>query len=181
MPRTSRLEFVYFVAAAVPRRTKPPGGTSWHCSFSLSGCRGEHGERDFGSFTLGTKLPFRFIIYFFMRLHPEKFEKERVDCEGNDYALCIVQVADRVMSYLEEIGEGTFDASDLITKADRELEEGITGNMAAYVSMLVTKYHSRGEDFRKSWNKSWGRDDAQGVINPAMVTFNSPLSTDKRK
>lgn len=106
-----------------------------------------------------------------MKLQPEKFEQEKKECEGNNYALCIVKVADKVMDYLEELGDKEFSADDLITRADRELNEGITGNMAAYVSMLVTKYHSRGEDFRKSWNKHWNRPDAKGIINPAVVTF----------
>lgn len=106
-----------------------------------------------------------------MRIQPEKFEQEKVECEGNEYALCIIKIADKVMDYLEEIGDGKFSSDDLITRADRELKEGITGNMAAYVAALVTKYHSRGEDFRTGWNTYWKQPNSKGVVNPAVVTF----------
>jgi len=93
--------------------------------------------------------------------------------ELNPYAAAIVKVAKKVMELLENTDD--FDANDLILKADEELKEDITGNMAGMIALLVSKYHERGDEFKKSWNKSYGREDAKGVINPAIITLKEPL------
>jgi len=48
---------------------------------------------------------------------------------------------------------------------------GITGFMAGCVAGMVSQCHSRGEEFRKKWNESYGAKDAKGTINPALVTI----------
>ena len=78
-----------------------------------------------------------------------------------------MKVAKKVVELLDKATD--FDADDLILKADEELKEGITGNMAGMIALLVSKYHSRGEEFRKSWNKHNGNENAKGVINPAIM------------
>lgn len=87
----------------------------------------------------------------------------------NPYAKAIVRVAKKVIELLDKATD--FDADDLILKANKELKEGITGNMAGMIALLVSKYHSRGEEFRKSWNKYNGNENAKGVINPAIMTI----------
>ena len=104
-------------------------------------------------------------------LNPEKFAKEKIECDGDEYLLTILRIAEYIMALIENLGEKEIDAKALVHEADRELKKGITGNMVGYVVMLVAKYHSRGEEFRKSWNKSWHRPEATGVINPAQVTI----------
>ena len=101
------------------------------------------------------------------------WQKER-ESIGNDYAMAIWVVADRVMQLLDKTinnvaGEG-LNAHDLILQADKDMQQHITGNQAAYVANLVVKYDSRSKDFMRSWNKFWGREnDTNGVINPAIV------------
>mgnify|MGYP001614189682 FL=1 len=89
--------------------------------------------------------------------------------ELNPYAKAIVRMAEKVMEFLEQTED--FDANDLILKADKELNEDITGNMAGMIALLVSKYHERGDEFKKSWNRYNGNENAQGVINPAIITI----------
>jgi len=89
---------------------------------------------------------------------------------SNDYAKAILKVAEILMQIIDRLPESEpLDAEKLMHEANQDSGEGITGNMAGYVAYLVAKYHSRGEEFRKDWNKSWGREDATGVINPAII------------
>jgi len=90
----------------------------------------------------------------------------------NPYAKAIVKIATKVCEYLDQLDQTEkVDANNLILKADKEFNEGITGNMAGLVALLVSRYHSKGEEFRKSWNKNWSNENAKGVINPAVFTI----------
>lgn len=105
----------------------------------------------------------------------QEWLKKQYEGEGenkaNDYVLAILKVGEKVLDLMELLPENTpIDANELILQADRELKESITGNMAAYVAMIATKCHSRGEEFKKSWNKHNGKEDAKGIINPAIMT-----------
>ena len=102
----------------------------------------------------------------------ESDKDEPTDMPGmGDYTKGILRVAEKVMEYLDK-GEPV-DAEALIQKANKELDEGITGYMAGMVAFCVTKYHTKSEEFKKSWNKSWGDEDRGGVINPALLTINT--------
>ena len=106
-----------------------------------------------------------------MIINQDWLDKQKVDENGNEedaYVMGIIRVAEKSLTILEAIGEGPIDADAIISKAGEG--EGITGNMAAYVAYICVKCHSRGEEFRKSWNTYWNRPDAEGVINPAVVT-----------
>ncbi len=60
-------------------------------------------------------------------------------------------------------------AHGIMCKADEETNAGgITGFMAGCVAGMVYKCHSRGDEFRISFN---GEHEADGVINPALVTI----------
>jgi|WetSurMetagenome_2_1015567.scaffolds.fasta_scaffold1807749_1 hypothetical protein len=103
--------------------------------------------------------------------------QKQYDGEGENkpdgYVLGILKVGEKVLELMEKLGDAPIDADALILQADKELNEGITGNMAAYVALIATKCHSRGEEFKKSWNKRNGNEDAKGVINPAIMTLKS--------
>jgi hypothetical protein len=107
----------------------------------------------------------------------EKWNKEIEDSKDFDYGAAIVKVAGEVMRLLDKtennvVGEEQFlNAHELILQADKNLQEHITGNQAGYVAYLVVKYHSRGEDFKRSWNKFFGDEKRKGVINPAIITI----------
>lgn len=97
---------------------------------------------------------------------------EEQDMATDAYVLAIVQVGEKVLDLMEALDPlAPIDANALILQADRELKEGITGNMAAYVAFIATKCHSRGEEFKKSWNKRNGDENRNGVINPAIMTI----------
>lgn len=86
------------------------------------------------------------------------------------YGKCCVGVAREVMRLLDEQSE--FEPDKLITEADRIVDGGgITGFMAGCVAQMVARCHSRGEEFRDKWNKSYGSDSKTGVVNPAIINI----------
>lgn len=102
--------------------------------------------------------------------------EETGEPETDEYVLAILKVGECVLDLMEKIPESDpVNANDLILEADRHCKEGITGNMAAYVAMIATKCHSRGEEFRKSWNIFNGNDKANekkgAITNPAIMTI----------
>ncbi len=62
-------------------------------------------------------------------------------------------------------------------KTCKEAHDGMYGNdlsgfMAGCVASAVSHFHSRGEEYRKFWNKLWGiEEDKKGVVNPAIITI----------
>lgn len=88
----------------------------------------------------------------------------------DEYGKCCVDIARKAMEILDEGYEIKYP-NELITKAEKEVgEEGITGFMAGAISYMITRCHSRGEEWKKAWNKSYGDEGREGVINPALVT-----------
>jgi len=102
----------------------------------------------------------------------DKWVKNNYDPYG---AACI-DVARRVMKILDE-EPGEFDCHDTICRADKETDAGgITGFMAGVVASMVSRCHSRGEEFRLKWNLSnqignegERANDSGGVLNPALL------------
>ena len=93
------------------------------------------------------------------------------------YGKCYVDVARRVMEILDE-EEGEFEPNALIARADKETNAGgITGFMAGCVAAMVAQCHSRGEEFRKKWNKETQIGDEgdrankkkDAILNPALL------------
>ena len=41
--------------------------------------------------------------------------------------------------------------------------------MAGIISLMIVQCHSRGEEWKKKWNKEWGDENREGVINPAVL------------
>lgn len=86
------------------------------------------------------------------------------------YGKACVDVARRVMEILDE--DKDFDCHEIICQADKEVDAGgITGFMAGCVAEMISECHSRGKEFRKKWNKSYGVDNGGGVVNPAIMTI----------
>lgn len=111
-----------------------------------------------------------------MKINTEWLEKQKLGEDGNPetdpYVGAIVKVGEKVVDLMEAIpADQPIDADALILEADRFYDEGITGNMAAYIAMIATKCHSRGEEFKASWNAHNGRPEAKGVVNPAIITI----------
>jgi len=95
-----------------------------------------------------------------------------VEANQDPYGATCINVARQVMKILDE--EQEFDPHVIICRADEETNTGgITGFMAGAVAQMVSQCHSRGEEFRKAWNKNIGGDtrqeESEGVLNPAIL------------
>lgn len=109
------------------------------------------------------------------KIKTEWLEKQKLGEDGqpekDPYVAAIVKIGEKVVDLMEALSEDQpIDANALILEADRFYDEGITGNMAAYIALIATICHSRGEEFKRSWNKHNGDENRKGVINPAILT-----------
>lgn len=105
----------------------------------------------------------------------EGFDNWEAINEDDPYGTCIMGVAREVMRMLDEDDGPIDDPHDLVNTADKNIKAGgITGFMAGAVAAVVTKHHTRGEEFRVAWNgevgKHSGQQDSDGVLNPALMT-----------
>ena len=98
-----------------------------------------------------------------------EYEKANAD----DYGKACVDVAREVMRLLDE-RPGKFDPHQIVCDADKE--DDLTGFMAGCIAQMVSKCHSRGDEFRKAWNlwHQLGKEGAKanegdGVLNPAVL------------
>lgn len=101
--------------------------------------------------------------------------------QDDPYSKCCVDVAREVMRILDDTIELTgnlqLDVHPLICQAAKNIDSGgITGFMAAMVAEMVSKCHSRGEEFRKAWNinnqvgdEGEKANESGGVLNPAIL------------
>jgi hypothetical protein len=113
-----------------------------------------------------------------MPITDEKLWNSWVKANKDPYGKCCVDVARHVMEILDK-EPGDFDCDKLIDRADREIKAGgITGFMAGCVASMVSKSHSRGEEFRKKWNianqvgtEGEKANKSGGVLNPALLTI----------
>lgn len=94
----------------------------------------------------------------------------------NAYLRAIWVIADRVMVLIDKLPAAEkLSAENLIRRACKDTGNvgrlGITGFMATMISHLVSVHHSRGLDFRASWNLNYGVKDAtKGTVNPCVLT-----------
>ena len=106
-----------------------------------------------------------------------KWEQNNTD----PYGKACIDVAREVMRLLDLPEYQYFDCHDIICKADNNIEAGhITGFMAGCVASMVSKCHSRGEEFRRKWNldnqiSNEGEEANKGqeVLNPALLNIES--------
>ena len=99
----------------------------------------------------------------------EKSWKEYVNKNTDPYGKCCVDIAREAMKILDDGKE--FDCHNLILTAEKVSgENGITGYMAGAIAQMISQCHSRGDEFRKKWNKGYGvEEDKPGVVNPAIL------------
>lgn len=71
---------------------------------------------------------------------------------------------------------GALDQGQTCAEAERAATsiegEGITGFMAGCMAQWVSKFHERGDEFRKYWNDKFGVSEEEsngGVVNPALL------------
>jgi hypothetical protein len=101
-----------------------------------------------------------------------------VDNNKDPYGKCCVDVARKVMEILDA-EPGEFDADKLVMRADKEIKaQGITGFMAGCVASMVSHCHSRGEEFRRTWNletqihhEGEKANESGGILNPACLNI----------
>jgi len=92
----------------------------------------------------------------------------------DDYSFCCISVGEKVMKFLDNEKVSPEAAFNKGIK-----DSGITGFMAGCIAGTVSKFHIRGEEFRKWWNienqiKDEGEKANQkegAVLNPALMTI----------
>lgn len=98
-------------------------------------------------------------------------------CQDNNqdsYGRYCVDCARLIMQWLDE-REGAVDADALIREADQVHDGGLTGFQAGCVASIVSQLHSRGQEFRDSWNQAFGQPPGkEGTVNPAIITVEVP-------
>ena len=102
----------------------------------------------------------------------EKGWEKTVKANDNPYGKTCVDVARRAMEILDsEIWD--IDCYGLIYLASRDVKAGgIIGYMAGAVASMISKFHSRGEEFRLQWNESHSVNEEKakgGIVNPAVI------------
>lgn len=108
----------------------------------------------------------------------------------DDYGKAIVDVAREAMRILDEDETALHDGyypdmntpHGIIVIANKNIEAGgITGFMAGCVAQIITTVHSRGEEFKTIWNEPYGIDDAEGAVNPAIMTIDAGEGDDSNE
>ena len=119
-----------------------------------------------------------------MPISDEQSWAKCVENNDDDYGKACVDVAREVMKVLDE-RPGSFDCHAIICGADKTVEAGgLTGFMAGCVAQMVSKCHSRGEEFRRQWNidqqihdEGEKVNEGHGVLNPALLTVEADTSS----
>jgi len=105
-------------------------------------------------------------------------QEEWKQCEeknDNPYGKCCVDVARQVMKILDDEPED-FDTHKIICRAEEEIgEDGLTGFMVGCIAQMVSRCHSRGEEFRRKWNKDNQIKDEGDRANEKGTTLNPAL------
>ena len=97
----------------------------------------------------------------------------------DDLSRSCVDIAKEVMRLLDTPGHETIDADRLIIIAAANINEsGITGAMTGEIADMISRYHSRGKEFREKWNLSnqinheGERANILGdTLNPALLSI----------
>lgn len=115
--------------------------------------------------------------------------KSWVKANDDDYGKACVDTARQAMVILDE-GPSDFDCHSLVCRAADEAlgkDAGITGFMSGMVAVMISKCHSRGEEFRHKWNidtqirdEGERANEAGTVLNPALLTIDLPDTEERR-
>ena len=90
----------------------------------------------------------------------------------NAYVQGIIDYANNWANLMEtciENGESIESCADR-TSHDADTD-GITGNMYGNAVLLLSTYWEHGDTLKKWHNSQYGRPDAEGVVNPAILTI----------
>ena len=115
-----------------------------------------------------------------MPIIKEKEWNKHVEVNKDSYGKCCVDVTRQVMKILDD-EPGDFDPHTIICRADDEVKAGgITGFMAGCVTSIVGQCHSRGDEFRRKWNKDVQignegdkANEEGGTLNPALLNIST--------
>jgi hypothetical protein len=117
--------------------------------------------------------------------NPTEWDKW-IETNQDDYGGACIQVARRAMEILDEEPDSKIDCRALICRADQESGAGgITGFMAGAVASMISRCHSRGEEFRRAWNltnqigtEGERANESDGVLNPAIMTLGADMEAE---
>ena len=100
----------------------------------------------------------------------DKYEKYVKINQDDAYSKCVVDCGEIFGNFIDE-GK-TFDEAQKMM-LDTKQGNGITGFMMGALMLAVCHFHPKGEEIKKWWNKENGREEAKGVINPALIEIKS--------
>ena len=87
--------------------------------------------------------------------------------------MSVVTYASRWAKYMQFLIENrnktVFDIADNISYA--AVIDGITGFQYGCAVSILADCWKYGEELRKWHNKEWGREEVDGVVNPAVLTI----------
>jgi len=93
--------------------------------------------------------------------------KEQEEKNKDEYGKCVIDRAREVMKLLDLKEYEDFDCHKLLCDADKNIKDGgITGFQEGCIAQIISHCHSRGEEFRKKWNKDYGVGEEKETYNP---------------
>lgn len=95
-----------------------------------------------------------------------------VENNTDPYGKAVIDYAERWANLMEERIENGETVADCAKETSNEADiDGITGFMyGASVGVLATSW-AWGEELRRWHNADYGQPNAQGVVNPAIITI----------
>lgn len=103
-----------------------------------------------------------------------KMWREYVRINSKDaYSACVITYAKRWAKYMQHLmKKHNKTVSEIADNASHLCDiEGITGYMYGCAVSVLSQCWKYGDDLKKWHNKEWGHEDAEGVINPAVITI----------
>jgi len=83
-----------------------------------------------------------------------------VEKNQNSAGKVCIDIARQVMKVLDE--DKDFNADELIVLSAKEIKAEVPNKfIKVQVANMVSKYHSRGTEFRKKWNEAYGQPEEE--------------------
>ena len=108
-----------------------------------------------------------------MQFKPNKEEDWREYVANNDdmYGSGVIRFAQTWAELMEAQMPQGFDPKIADTTCTEADTEGITGAMYGFAVAILNDVWKWGDELKKWHNKVWGNEQAEGVINPAVIQF----------
>jgi len=87
--------------------------------------------------------------------------KRLVSSSNGFYSIGIIEGA---VNGMKKLSEGAS-----LSQAEEAAENGQSVNSMSYCCSLISYYSRRGEEFRRYWNRQFGEENSEGVVNPAVL------------